>query len=141
MSTSGFGIGAILRADSHWVLPAAMKALLGLGSGFFNTPNQTAILGSVPREHRGFATGIANTMFGLGHLAGVSLGGAFLTVMFQSSSGKPGAAPTPENPLAFVSAMNRTFLACLGVTLIALFSSLMRGGKRIEAPREIPPEA
>ena len=93
------------------------------------------------REHRGFATGIANTMFGLGHLAGVSLGGALLTVMFQSHSGKPGAAPTPENPLAFVSAMNTTFLACLGVTLIALFSSLMRGGKRIEAPREIPPEA
>ena len=135
------GIGTILRVDSQWVLPAAIMALLGLGSGFFNTPNQAAIIGSVPREHRGFATGMANTMFGLGHLVGVSLGGALLTVMFQYYSGIPGAAPTPENPLAFVSAMNATYLVCVGVSLVGLFSSLMRGGHKIGAPREIPPGA
>ena len=136
-----FLLGATLRASSHWILPIAMMALLGLGSGFFNTPNQTAIIGSVPKEHRGFAAGMVNTMFGLGNLLGISLGGLLLTVMFQYYSGIPGATPNPEHPVAFVSAMNATYLACLGLSLIALFSSLMRGGKKIEAARAVAPEA
>jgi len=51
-----------------------MMALVGVGSGFFNTPNQAAIIGSVPREYRGFATGMVQTVFGISALLGISLG-------------------------------------------------------------------
>src|SRR3972149_8078262 len=66
MTIAAFVIGSTLRADSPWVLPAVLMALLGLGSGFFNTPNQTAIIGSVPRGQRGFAAGMGDAVFGLG---------------------------------------------------------------------------
>src|SRR3989441_8022410 len=49
---AGFVIGILLRVDSHWSLPALLLACTGIGQGFFNTPNQTAIIGSVPREYR-----------------------------------------------------------------------------------------
>ena len=141
MTTLAFLIGATLKVDSHWILPTALMALLGIGPGLFNTPNQTAVIGSVPKEHRGFATGMVHSMFGLGHLLGVSLGGLLLTIMFQLYSGIPGAAPSPENPLAFVSSMNATYLVCLGLSLVALFSSLLRGRQKIGGARGLPSEA
>jgi len=134
LTVAAFGIGTSLRSDSPWLLPTAMMALLGLGTAFFNTPNQTAIIASVPKAYRGFATGMVHTIFGLGHMLGISVGGVLLTVMFQYYSGIPGATPSPDNPLAFVSSMNAAYLVCFGLGVAALFSSLMRGGARI-APR------
>ena len=81
------------------MLPAlAMMGLTGLGQGFFNTPNQTAIIGSVPREYRGFATGMVQTVFGVGSLLGISLAGVLLTVAVPPLLGPAGRAPTADQP-------------------------------------------
>jgi len=130
---AGFVIGILLRVDSHWMLPALLVAATGIGQGFFNTPNQTAIIGSVPREYRGFATGLVQMVFGVGALLGISLGGALLTVMFRHYSGIPDATPTAGSPGPFVDAMRTTYAVCLVLMAIALLASLMRGGRRIEA--------
>ncbi len=129
----GFAIGVVLKVDSHWSLPALLLACTGIGQGFFNTPNQTAIIGSVPREYRGFATGLVQMIFGVGSLLGISLGGALLTVMFRHYSGIPDATPSADAPGPFVAAMSTTYAVCLVVMTVALIASLMRGGRRIEA--------
>ena len=49
MTTAALLVGTRLAVDSHWMLPVALMALTGLGQGFFNTSNQTALIGSVPR--------------------------------------------------------------------------------------------
>ena len=134
MTSGGFVVGMALRTDSHWLMPAALMALTGLGQGFFNTANQTAIIASVPREYRGFATGMVQMLFGLGSLLGTSLGTVLLTVMFRYAVGRADLAPSAAEPVAFVLAMNATHAVCLGLTLVALASSLMRGGARIGAP-------
>src|SRR5438128_1531769 len=128
-----FAIGGFLRTDSHWMLPASMMALVGVGSGFFNTPNQAAIIGSVPREYRGFATGMVQTIFGISALLGISLGGALLTLAFRYYSGVDDATPSAEHPGAFVAAMNVTYFACLVLMIVALLASFLRGGTKIEA--------
>jgi EmrB/QacA subfamily drug resistance transporter len=130
---AGFVIGVLLRVDSHWILPALLLACTGIGQGFFNTPNQTAIIGSVPREYRGFATGLVQMVFGLGSLLGISLGGALLTVMFRRYSGIPDATPTADAPGPFVAAMSTTYAVCFVFMTVALIASLLRGGRRIEA--------
>jgi MFS family permease len=130
---AAYGIGIFLRVDSHWLLPTIMMALVGVGSGFFNTPNQAAIIGSVPREYRGFATGMVQTVFGISSLLGISLGGVLLTFAFGHFSGVPDATPSAAQPLAFVSAMNVIYLACFLLMLVALGASFMRGGTKIEA--------
>src|SRR5262249_27693272 len=43
LTMSAFAVGVTLTPHSHWLLPAGLMALSGLGTGFFNTPNQTAI--------------------------------------------------------------------------------------------------
>lgn len=130
---TAFVIGILLRVDSHWSLPALLLACTGIGQGFFNTPNQTAIIGSVPRDYRGFATGLVQMVFGLGSLLGISLGAALLTVMFRHYSGIPDATPSAAAPRAFVAAMSTTYAVCLVLMTTALVASLMRGGRRIEA--------
>jgi multidrug resistance protein len=126
-------IGAALRVDSHWMLPTAMLALTGLGTAFFNSANQAAILGSVPKEHRGLANGMVHTAFELGHMLGVSLGGLLLALAFEYFSGTPGATPSAENAPAFVQSMNTSYVAAAVITLVALSTSLMRGSGKIQA--------
>jgi len=130
---SAFAIGLFLRVDSHWLMPTLMMALLGVGSGFFNTPNQTAIIGSVPREYRGFATGMVQTIFGISALLGISLGGVLLTLAFRYYSGVADATPSAAEPRAFVASMNVAYFACLALMAFALFASFLRGGTKIEA--------
>jgi fucose permease len=108
-------------------VPAALLALTGLGQGFFNTANQTALITSVPRDYRGFATGMVQMVFGLGALLGTALGTALLTVTFRYASGLPDATPTAQDPASFVFAMTATYAVCLGLTVVAFVTSLMRG--------------
>ena len=70
---------------------------------------------------------MVQTMFGMGSLIGISLGGVLLTVMFRYYSGLPDARPDPANAAAFVSAMNATYAVCLALLGVALVASVMRG--------------
>jgi EmrB/QacA subfamily drug resistance transporter len=130
---AGFVVGMLLRVDSHWMLPMLLLICTGVGQGFFNTANQTAIIASVPREYRGFATGLVQMMFGLGSLLGISLAGVLLTALFRHYSGIPDATPSPAAPGPFVAAMRTTYALCLILMAMALLASVLRGGRRVEA--------
>lgn len=133
MTMAAFAVGLFFRTDSRWALPALVMGLIGLGQGFFNTANQTAVIGSVPREYRGFAAGMIQTVFGVGSLLGISLAGVLSTVMFRYRTGLPDARPSADHPLAFVSSMHAVAFACVVLCAIALVASLMRGRTRIKA--------
>jgi MFS family permease len=134
MTMAAFVVGLFFRTDSPWALPALVMGLIGLGQGFFNTANQTAVIGSVPREYRGFAAGMIQTVFGVGSLLGISLAGVLLTVMFRYRAGLPDARPSADHPLAFVSSMHAIAFVCVVLCGIALVASLMRGRTKIKAP-------
>ena len=121
---ASFLIGAKLTADSHWLWPTLLLALTGIGSALFNTPSQAVMIGSLPKEHWGSAIGIINGIFGLGQMLGISLSGIFLTLAFRYYSGVPGTTPNPGDTQVFVASMNVTYLFALGISLIALLTSL-----------------
>ena len=121
---ASFLIGANLRADTHWIWPAILLALTGVGSAFFNTPSQAVMIGALPKEHWGAAIGIINGIFGLGHMLGISLSGIFLTLAFRYYSGIPGTTPNPGDTQVFVASMNVTFLFALVISIIPLLTSL-----------------
>ena len=124
-------VGASLAVDSHWILPVAMLAFAGIGTAFFNSANEAAIIGSVPKENRGFAGGMVRTGFDLGHMLGVSLSGLVMLVAFRHYAGAPDAVPDPSNPSAFVSAINTTYGVAMTLSLFALLASFMTGKGRI----------
>jgi MFS family permease len=120
-------IGGFLRADSHWTSPVVVLALWGLATALFYPPNHAAMIGSVPAQHRGVATGAVYVIFGLGSTFGISMGTLLLTAAFRYYSGDASATPTPAHPAVFVSAMNFTFFAAGIMGLMAMVCSAMRG--------------
>lgn len=129
-------VGLFFRPDSHWLTPAVMLAFSGAGTAFFNSANQAAGIGSVPKNYRGFATGMVHTAFELGHMLGVSLGGVLLTVAYHYYSGIPDETPGPNDPQAFVSSMNVSYVSAAACCIVALVTSLMRGSGKIRAVKE-----
>jgi len=123
-------LGGFLRTDSHWTFAVVILALWGLATALFYPPNHAAMIGSVPVQHRGVATGAVYVMFGLGSTFGISLGTLLLTAAFRYYSGDPAATPTAANPAIFVSAMNFTFFVGAVMGLMAMSCSAMRGKQK-----------
>ena len=126
LAGAGF-LGSFLNTNSHWSAAVAVLALWGLATALFFTSNHTAMISSVPAQHRGVATGAIYVMFGLGTTFGVSLGTLLLTAAFRYYSGDAAATPTPTNPTVFVQAMNFSFLVGGFMALVAMFCSALRG--------------
>ena len=119
-----FLVGTVLRSDSHWILPTVLLALTAIGSAFFNTSSQAAMVSSLPKEHLGIAMGIINAIFGFGHMLGISLSGIFLTLAFRFYSGDPGTTPNPGDTQLFVASMNVTYGFALAISFIPLLTSI-----------------
>lgn len=103
--------------------------LTGLGLGVFASPNTSAILGSVPPQRRGVASGITAMARNTGMVLGVAIVGALF------SSGL--ARWTPVSPdLAFYEAIRETYLAVAVIAVIGAAISLVRGPQQAMA---IPP--
>jgi EmrB/QacA subfamily drug resistance transporter len=120
-------VGGLLKTDSHWFLPALLIILSAITNGIFNPANSTAMIGMMPREHRGFASSMNHVTFGVGNVLGIALGSFVMATAFEYYTGLAGASPTTDNPAGFVVAINITFLAATLLSLGAVAASVARG--------------
>jgi EmrB/QacA subfamily drug resistance transporter len=123
-------LGGLLRTDSHWLLPAALIVVGAITNGIFNPANSTAMISMMPKEHRGFASAVNHVTFGLGNVLGVALGGLCMSLAFEHYTGLSAADLTTQNSRGFVAALNTTFLAAIVLSVIALFTSALRGAEK-----------
>jgi MFS family permease len=104
--------------------------VIGIGIGTFQTPNNSAIMGSVPANRRGVASSMLATMRNLGMVLGIAISGTLfnsrlnkLTKIF-SIEGYTGTELTNR---AFTGAMKTTLLVATALACVAVFTSLIRG--------------
>jgi EmrB/QacA subfamily drug resistance transporter len=124
------GLGGFLRVDSHWILSALLIIVGAITNGIFNPANSMAMIGMMPGEHRGFASAVNHVTFGLGNVLGVALSSLLMSVAFEQHTGSAGTALTAANPSGFVAALNVTFLAAAGWSLVGLATSLLGSGRK-----------
>src|SRR3546814_14504965 len=67
----------------------------------------------------GFASAMNHVTFGFGNVFGVALGGLCMSLAFEHYTGVRAANMTTENPAGFVAPLNTTFMAAIGLTVIA----------------------
>ena len=102
---------ATLGLDSSVPRIIAPLLLTGLGWAIFNSPNQSAILGSVPKDKFGTASAMNTTMARTGGAMGVALS----ATLFTYASGGSGLAIVRDRVAAELGHMRRKFLSARSI--------------------------
>lgn len=143
-SSVGFFMFAFPQSLSSFSLFLIASLLMGAGNGLFVSPNLSSVMGSVPQNRRGVASGFQRTLFNTGLTTGpgiavmlVSLGmpfGAF-TLLVQGTA--------PNVALATLQFINSAkiaigILACVNV--LALVPVLFGSKTEMQQQQEIVPK-
>ncbi len=102
--------------------------MVGAGMGLFNSPNQSSIMGSVPKPRLGNASGMISQMRYTGQALGIAVGGAVIAsrtpvhVRYLEDS-------LPQSLLerdAFILALHDAFYVAVGICVVGVLASLIR---------------
>ena len=103
--------------------------VLGLGFGFFSSPNTNAVMGSVDRKFYGVASGMLGTM----RLTGQAFSMGISLLLFALFIGR--TQITPENYPLFMKSMKTAFTIMAALCFLGIFASIARGKTRIPGNR------
>jgi EmrB/QacA subfamily drug resistance transporter len=113
----GFTTFDVDTTAAHYLLLAVP---LGIGVGVFNSPNNSAIMGSVPPEYMGIGGGLLTITRLLGQISGVAvLGSIWATSVAAASGGSlPPEGASAAERVAQVAGLHTTFIVA-GVIMTA----------------------
>jgi MFS family permease len=108
--------------------------LIGLGWALFNSPNQSAILGSVPHDKVGTASGMNTTTARTGGAMGVALSATLFTYGLAAAGLSRAEVESPQTwgnvPEVFVHSFNHTVHIVNFFTILSVFFSAVRGSRQ-----------
>ncbi|MCB0068723.1 MAG: MFS transporter [Caldilineaceae bacterium] len=108
LRVDGTPLGYVLR-----MLPVT------IGMATFNSPNNSAIMGAVPRARLGVASGILSMVRTLGQVTGIAALGAFFTTRVAHYSGAA-VDLSVADPNAIISALHDQFMVVAGLILLGI---------------------
>lgn len=124
--SSGLFLLSRLGAESEIKTIMIALAVVGLGTGIFISPNNSALMGSAPKSRQGIAAGIMATARNLGMVLGVGIAGAiFATTLAHGSSDLLAPGGLSQENLIF-RALQLSFLAASLITMLGVITSLVR---------------
>jgi MFS family permease len=118
LCAAGLLLFSFISADFPLPLIIAGLIVVGVGFGFFSSPNTNAIMSCVPRSDYGVTSSIIATMRGMGHTSSM----AIVTLVVSAHMG---AASFAEAPPALLTATMRTgFIVFTIICAVGVFCSL-----------------
>ena len=120
MAVLSFGLFLVSRLGTAtpFAYVAGALAIVGLGIGLFTSPNNSAVMGAVPAQRRGVASGVLATARTLGNVLGIGMAGAIFSTVAATS----GAADPPT----VVAAVSTGLLAASATALLGAITSATR---------------
>jgi len=122
------GLGA--ESSDADILPRLI--IYGVGVALFFSPNNSSIMGAVPKDRLGTASAMLNTVRQIGNASGMAIAGAIFTSrqLFHAAelSGN-GLSPSIIARLSLIGGYQDTFLVAAIICSLAIFASLARGGR------------
>ena len=103
-------------------------AFFGFGSGIFQSPNNSAVMGSVPRPYLGIASGILATARNAGMALGIAVAGLILYSLVPPSIVAQEQLSGAE-ALLFLGGLRSAYLFAAGLSALAALFSFWRGAK------------
>ena len=136
IGTRGLAFGGMVFCSLGLVFMSGLKAsasasdvmwrlaIFGVGSGMFQSPNNSAVMGTVPRTHLGVASGVLAAARNVGMALGIAVAGAVLyNVAPIAASGQPGSFTSTEIE-EFLSGLRWAYIAGAVLAGIAALASL-----------------
>jgi len=124
MVLASLGLTLISTETSPWQLVLILLPV-GLGMGIFQSPNNSVILGSVPREQLGVASGLLATNRTLGQTTGIAILGAIWAANVARYLGyTPEAGATSAPPAIQVEALHVVFYFSAGLLFVGLLLAI-----------------
>jgi EmrB/QacA subfamily drug resistance transporter len=131
VSAAGLAGMTMLQAHTAYVWSAVWLALVGVGSGMFNSPNTAAMMGVVPVHRRGIAAGARVMLQNTGAVISIAFVMAVITstvptqVLFAIFSGiTSGLSARQLDP--FIANMHLALWVLTGVSLLGAAVSMLR---------------
>jgi len=126
MAILAFGLLLLsrLRAESSVMSIIIALAVVGLGTGTFISPNNSALMGSAPRHRQGIAAGILATARNFGMVLGVGISGAIFSTLI--AQGQASTAVGEAGGVVFFSAIQTSFIVAAGIALVGVITSAGR---------------
>jgi MFS family permease len=131
--TAGLFIAGFLNEKSSFLNIIIFLALTGLGIGMFQTPNNYAIMSSVPHNRSGTASSMLATMRNLGMVFGAALSGSLFSTrqLYLAKTLKlDGFSGTELNNMVFTGAMKFTFIIGALLACVAVITSILAGSHK-----------
>ncbi len=100
-------------------------ALFGLGTGIFQSPNNSAVMGSVPRPHLGIASGILSTARNTGMAMGIAAAGLILYSLVPPAAVAQEHLSGPE-AISFLGGLKYAYLFGAGLSALAALFCFMQ---------------
>jgi EmrB/QacA subfamily drug resistance transporter len=136
----GFGYLAFLQLGSSSFDIVFRLALVGIGLGIFQTPNNNSLMSSIPRERLGVGSSFLSIIRSLGNSAGAALSTAIVSAQLLAGTGQTslnelrgaaGIESSSPTVSAFLQGFRYTFLTAAMLSFAgALISSLAREENR-----------
>lgn len=132
MMTTALGLYMLSRLQAGADAPdvAWRLALVGIGSGLFQSPNNSAVMGSVPMTRLGVASGILAATRNVGMVLGIAVAGAVLyncaPITYSMQAGDFGEAEIEE----FLFGLKWAYVTGAGIAVAAALTSLLARGER-----------
>ncbi len=111
-----------LDQDATFFDIVVRMGMMGLGMGLFQSPNNSIVMGSVPKERLGIAGGMLGMVRNLGMVTGIAISGAVLTSSIQSNQ-----AAGLVYEAAFLGGFHDAFMVAAVICSVGVITSLMRG--------------
>ena len=121
LTTAGLVMLVFVSGDVSLSYILASLVVLGLGFGFFSSPNTNAVMGSVDRKSYGVASGMLGTM----RLTGQTLSMGIALLLFALYMGR--VQISPEYYPLFLKSMRTAFIISGALCFGGIFASIARG--------------
>lgn len=129
MVIAQFGL-AELHEGSSVVLVGVWIAMLGIGSGLFQSPNNSLVMSKVPRTQLGSAGSVNSLVRNVGMVVGITIATTILFHVMSSEAGYRVTGLVPGRPELFISGMHVVFMTSASICFVA---ALLTGWRMLSA--------
>ena len=122
---AGFVSLVLLPTEGSPLLAAVRLAVIGVGIALFNSPNSSAMFGSVPSSRLGLVGGFQALTRNLGQSLGQTIAGVLWSIVVLAVAGSAVQVATQASPEALMAGFRAVFAWSAALTLMALLISLV----------------